>query len=351
MSTRSPLLWSVLVLSCEAESDLDLPAIEFETERTLVGIAHEESRPLCRGDLDKLDTQVASAEDMLGVVRPEPVEIYLYRLFEVPCPDPDTVACYRPDIDAVLASWRSVPHEIVHAVAREIRFPSLVWSEGTAELLTGKRTYKDDLTQLDSDYLARDRIPNYVTAAHFSRFLVETRGWEAWRRAIRGESPESIYGETLDKLTEAYEQDAPFSYPALEPCPYPPLPELGDGVWQETLQLSCDAPGTTQFEFEGGSGISDVSVLRTVELQAGRYALELSGGRMLYALRCQMDVLEAPIEDPFADDIRIEGYGVPNEFAPGQQHVVTVSAGTYELSVASGTIEDSTAELTITRLD
>lgn len=44
--------------------------------------------------------------------------------------------------------------------------------------------------------LLAEQLDTYLTAGHFSRFLVETRGWEAYGRIIRGESFDAVYGES-----------------------------------------------------------------------------------------------------------------------------------------------------------
>src|SRR5690606_20787918 len=128
---------------------------------------------------------------------------------------------------------------------RDLDFPSLFWEEGTADLLSGTATFKDSRVVLRPEDLDAQSLDNYITSAHFSRFLMETGGCQNYGRIIRGETFGDVYGEPAEAFTAAYERDAPYGYPPLEPCPFPELPEVEDGVWGETFEISCQSPEAT----------------------------------------------------------------------------------------------------------
>jgi hypothetical protein len=95
---------------------------------------------------------------------------------------------------------------------------------------------------------------------------------------IRGEATDAVYGVSTAALTDEYERDAPFAYPPLDPCPYPLLPEVDDGVWRERITISYDNPEATQFESVENSANPAAAVFRRLDLEAGTYAFELNNG-------------------------------------------------------------------------
>jgi hypothetical protein len=194
-----------------------------------------------------------------------------------------------------------VDHEIVHAVTREIDFPSLFWDEGAAEILSGRATRKDTSTVLRPEDLVAAQLDTYLTAGHFSRFLVETRGWVAYNRIIRGESFEAVHGESAALVTEEYEREAPFSYPPLEPCPYPALRPDAENRWAETFPLTCEDSAATGTEWPMGP-----TVMRTVELSGGTYAFRVQGASRYFLVGCHTDVLSEPTDPPSNGDLHNE---------------------------------------------
>lgn len=355
MSTpKSLALAAVIVGACSEDDGLNLPPLEFESERARVG-AEPAYFPLCAADLAHIDNRVAFVEDHLGVQRDELLEIYIvsFPTLGIPC-GADVDGCYLSD-DRILTGWQWIDHEIVHAVARDIEFPSRFWKEGNAELLSGKTTRKDTRVVLQPDDLEAETLTTYLSAAHFSRFLVETRGWDTYNRAIRGEPLEEIYGEDAAQLTEAYERDAPYAYPPLDPCPFPSLPEVEPGVWRERIEVSCESPDGTQFEWVTHSRAPGAAVVRSVELDAGTYAFEFDGGVEFIALACHTEeLLEEPTPPSNGDLYNEVDFWTGTPFPPAGTILLNVTAGTYRVSMSGGftsTTDDVAAELTVTRVE
>jgi hypothetical protein len=348
------LLALALVLGACAEDELVLPPLEYESRRARVGLGDRwVDSILCPGDLDAIDQRIEFIENRLGVSRDEPIDIYwLWYDDDIrvgPCKG-EHAACYTTwdnGDDAIFtALWQNLDHELVHAVARGIEFPSLFWNEGCAELLSGKATRKAERTVLTPEDLEAQSLTTYTTAAHFSRFLVETRGWEGYNRIIRGESFEAVYGESVAEVTDEYEAEAPFSYPPLEPCPFPPLPETGYG-WGDTIRLACEDPTATGTKHQHGP-----IVRRTIELAGGTYAFRVRGPIRYYLTGCHTDVLSERTDPPSSGDLYNEVDLVPpREFGPTGIQVLDLPEGTYRISPLGWHGEDLHAEIAVSEID
>jgi hypothetical protein len=308
---------------------------------------------LCPADLSRFDHRVEFVEARLGVRRDEPVTIYVVDSdredgWGPPQCSEGTLGCYAPAEDLVFTSfWSVIDHEIVHAVTRDIDFPSLFWSEGAAELLSGKTTRKDLRVTLEPKHLEVQTLETYITAAHFSRFLVETRGWDGYNRIIRGESFDAVYGESAGEVTDEYEREAPFAYPPLEPCPYPDLSEPDDGVWEDAFSLSCQDEASTGTEWPWGP-----TVFRTVELEAGTYAFRFRGGFRYFLLGCHTDTLLDEPAPPSNGDLYNEvDYATGTQFPPTGTHVLELTEGLYRLAAVGWHDESFDAEYYVTRVD
>ncbi|HET6585392.1 MAG TPA: hypothetical protein VFG69_18165 [Nannocystaceae bacterium] len=349
-------LVGLALVACE-DSGPELPPIALETDRARIALdEHYERDPPCHGDLDHIDEQVARVEELLGVERPEPVSIFLgVGGVDDFCSDPENqLACYRHDLDWIFGPWQALDHELVHAVARDIQFPSLFWSEGTAEMLS-RATQKSLTSVLTPDLFAATELINYVTPAHFSRFVVETYGWDAFNRIIRGESIEDVLGMSALEATQRYEEEAPYSYPRLDPCPYAPLASVGEGRWQETVAFTCESPDASSFEFLGGSTEWGPVLLRSLELEAGDYEFEFDGvlAYRFVLLGCLTEQLDVEPEPPSNGDLYNEAEGAGTEFPAVGRHTLTVTDGTYRIALvgAYAAPADATATFTVTRVE
>lgn len=347
------------LIACHA-SGPELPPFTIETDRARIALDEDYAAdPPCRGDLEHIDAQVARVEEFLGVERTGPVSIYLGDIDDY-CRDPDKlVGCYRGDLDMVFTAWAAVDHEIVHAVARDVQFPSRFFSEGTAELLSGSSRRATTTTLTPAD-LEAEVLQNYLSAAHFSRFVVETFGRDAFLELISGVPFDDALGVTALEATQHYEDEAPYAYPSMAPCPYPSLPSVADGVWQETVEFTCDSPEASAFEFGRYSQTPHPTIFRTVTLEAGEYEFDYDGGVApgYVLLGCFTDVLETPPAAPPSNgDLFNEIDGGGGTWFPGAgRQILAVPEGTYRIALLGAFVEipdgkDGTGTFTVTRVD
>ena len=200
--------------------------------------------------------------------------------------------------------------------------------------------------------LDEEELANYITAGHFARYLVETRGWTTYQDAVGGGGLESVLGLPVDALVEEFEREAPAAYPPRDPCPYPELPSVADGVWEESLTFSCGAEEATQYEFPDWSGTEGAAVWRSVRLDAGTYALEVEGGVEAVVVGCHTEVLSELPESPSSGDVWNEvDQGPDATFIAGVVHEVELTAGVYRVAMSSGTEGEETMRLRLRRLD
>jgi hypothetical protein len=245
-----------------------------------------------------------------------------------------------------------VRHEVGHAVASpELDFGGRVFlSEGYAEVAAGGTSRKSAYPLRAAD-LDEEELVNYIAAGHFARYLVETRGWTTYQDAVGGGGLEFVLGLSIDALVEEFEREAPAAFPPRDPCPYPELPNIADGVWEESLSFSCGAEGATQYEFPDWSGTEGAAVWRSVRLDAGTYALEVEGGVEAVVVGCHTEVLTELPEAPSNGDVWNEvDQGPDATFAAGLEHEVELAAGTYRVALSSGTQEEETMRIRLRRL-
>lgn len=335
------------LLGCSAPDPLELPPLQYFTERTAIAVLDD--HPPCAGDLAALDAHVEELEQLTGLRRSEPIDIYLGT--PEACDEGDR-ACYRPDLDVIFSPWQSIRHELAHAVERqEIDFASDFWSEGFAVVGAGASSTESLFETLSVDDLSGEReLINYAATGHFARYLVETRGWQAYR-AILEDGIEDALGQSPQSLVDEYEREAPAAYPPRHPCPYPVL-QPDDTGWTETFSFSCETPDATQYENLAASGTRGAAMVRSVVLEAGTYTFELQGGSELVLLGCLTEELVALPEPPSNGDVWNEvdqGQGQP--FEAGISHTLTVTRGTYRIAISSNTEDEATMELRIRRID
>ncbi|MBK6920253.1 MAG: hypothetical protein IPH07_22825 [Deltaproteobacteria bacterium] len=343
---------ATVVAACNAEQ-ADRPALDYEGERVRVGTELSDYTPLCRGDLDALDRRVALVEERLAVRRGPPIDIYLMEFDEIPCSG-DLLGCYRRerDRDEIFTTWSAVHHEVVHAAARELQFASLFWSEGAAEVLSGRSTRREMGRVLTPDDLVANHLDTYLSASHFSRYLVERHGWNAYGRIVRGDTFEDALGGSAQTVLTAYEDDAPYAYPPLDPCPYPEIPEIDDATWQAQVTVDCTAPDTTQMEWVEGSSSPLPATFRRIDLSAGTYAFELSPAGSFFLVGCHTDPLDAPTTLPSNGDLFNEAdQGFGTEFPHEGVHVLKLTAGVYRVAIQAPVLVPFEAELVVHRVE
>jgi hypothetical protein len=337
------LAFTLLTVACE-----QLPEIRYETEHLRIGTNYD--APLCRGDLDHFELVVTTLEERLGTTVTEPVTVYLWDENPGWCTSEYASGCFRDGV--VYGDALSVDHELVHAVIATFASPAALWNEGAAEALQSDRTLRGSSTpvaNLDRTTLEVD----YLTAGHFSRWLVETRGIETYRSLLRAGGSarvafEDTYAMTIEDAQAQYLSEAPYSYGALIGCEHPELPQVDALTWSDTLEVDCanaDVHATT-----GGLGAFRVLTITARD----DYAFSTSAALGVIS-RCDDEDLASPpmTDDPeFADVPPITDafvYQYTRIFgADGEVTVLDLVPGRYEVAVGSLDYEARTERLDVT---
>jgi hypothetical protein len=327
MHTRAATLLAACLGSTACQEPL--PPIRYVTEKALIGTDFDEE--VCPYQLQAIDDQIRFAEDMLGAPSDEKIEIYAYSEPPTSC---HGIGCYDYKRNIIQTYWAAIDHEVVHAVeARFVDEPRTFWSEGIAVALEEQGTYEGQSSVLSNVGVTDNLKLDYSTAGHFVRWLLENEDPVLIRRVLKGESTDAVYGRSIEALAAEYEAEHPFAYPPWRPCDYPALPSPEVGRWAETIEVSCDHPqGTAGENYRR-------SVVRSVELEAGTYALETIGGSGTRIVGCQMDVWEeappAMANGDVPNQVEMSQTAVGVLFASGQVHEVTLTDGTYKVVVAT----------------
>ncbi|MEX1367511.1 MAG: hypothetical protein AB1Z98_30565 [Nannocystaceae bacterium] len=336
---RPPLGWfrSLLVvgtvgspLACTEP----LPQIRYVTDQAEIGTDFGHS--ICPSELAWLDGHIEYVEDLLDAGSDERIEIYLYQSVPPQC---HLFGCYTEE-GYIASNWNALDHEVVHAVVDRIGDPPPFWSEGIAEALTRRGTYRGYRQAVSENVMASDSTEvDYATAGHFVRWLIQTRGIESVRMVLEGGSVEHAFGQTLAQLEAEYEEDAPYAYPPIrDACDFLPLPAVDEVSWSEDIAISCDREGI--FRFEGFW----LSAVRTVQLPAGRYELRVSGGEGARIVGCQDREWSQPPPEMVNGD-------VPNAVEDGQTawgvlfesertHMLDLTEGRYKIVLPTWDDED-----------
>lgn len=248
------------------------------------------SREICAGTVAYLDPYIERTFDFLGAKMPEGFIVPVWVVNDPPCAGGS--ACYVPSEQAVYlrsldrSDGRAsgvVRHELTHAVIDQVWGRSIPFlEEGLAETLgrtvdplpgAGVLAVKD---MLDG---SADEV-DYVAAARFTRFLIDTRGLDRFKRLFQDKTEASqeavlgrfatVYGEDFERIEAEY-------LSAGIPCEYqidlcnPTEAQQVDSSWSASLAASCDDP-----DFYGTAGENYVlmATQRTIEiLVAGKYEL------------------------------------------------------------------------------
>ena len=344
----------LLAYSCVLAACQELPELQYETEHLRIGTRFEES--LCRGDLDRLEALVTDLEVQLDASVERPIEVYVWSDIDADPPDwcdGNLEGCYVEADRAIYTSERSIGHELVHAVVDTFADPAPFWSEGAADALEFTRTQYS--SSPPSETVESD-APNYSTASHFARWLINSYGIESYRALLRqgGSAREafaSTYGLSIEEAEASYFDEAPASYGALNACGHPSLPSTGEGVWSESFEIDCASP-----HVYGGS-LSMLIKRELVISEHGHYAVSTTADGGLLS-RCQdEDYLIAPTLDepelygdvPAYTEAVLDGYLVP---LPGNEEarVLELAPGRYELAVGYLSYETQTAEVEVARV-
>ncbi|MEM9463700.1 MAG: hypothetical protein AAGF11_56705 [Myxococcota bacterium] len=200
---------------------------------------------------------------------------------------------------------------------------SFFWDEGIAVALSGRTRQGETDVSANFD-LERGESLDYPTAGHFTRWLVEERGHEGLRALARKQPLSDAYGIELVEAIQGYEDDAPWSYPSMDPCRGMALSPTGPDTWDVEVIIDCTEPSSTSRRSLGAGAT------RTIDIeQSGTYSLYLDGGHGVSIVACQLDVIDEPPDGDFAGDIIREEAGLkpPSGFASGQEHQIDLEPG------------------------
>lgn len=279
---------------------------------------------LCQGDITHIEQTIDRFEDILDTTVREPIPIFIHSRFAdvITGCGSNVAGCFNND-EEVHTLWQALEHEIVHAVAFPLGSSSFFWDEGIAVALSGRTRQGETDVSANFD-LERGESLDYPTAGHFTRWLVEERGHEGLRALARKQPLSDAYGIELVEAIQGYEDDAPWSYPSMDPCRGMALSPTGPDTWDVEVIIDCTEPSSTSRRSLGAGAT------RTIDIeQSGTYSLYLDGGHGVSIVACQLDVIDEPPDGDFAGDIIREEAGLkpPSGFASGQEHQIDLEPG------------------------
>ncbi|WAS95393.1 hypothetical protein [Nannocystis punicea] len=292
---RAHLLVLVLLVACAPPApDAEEPRPAWVGEHFTIDTTVE-TEQLCAGSVQSLDRFIERAFAFLGEPVPDDF-VALVEVGDISVCSPAAHACYLADpntsylesladFDLPLATLR---HELVHAITWEAWGPSVsFFAEGIAAALEGPVLVSAPIPVGDQLTLTTGTL-DYGAAALFTRFLIDTRGLDAFRRMYQGARSWSeddiralfleVYGESLAELEAEYLASPLGCTYAVDLCEAEGAERVAD-VWSHSFVVSCDDPGyvgvrdpSPQVLFTGMWTSMPLRVER-----AGRYRLRSSG--------------------------------------------------------------------------
>lgn len=257
---------------------------------------------LCEGTRAHLQTYIERSFEFFETPIPRGFHVPIYVVDDAPCP---SAACYvssenRVYIeDLVGVGFRvaaTLRHEVTHAVIDRVWGESApFFEEGLAESLTwhlsGSWAKPPPLVPVGDllDVTAFDL--DYTAAARFIRFLIDTRGLEAFKELFQGAGGRSkeeimdlvgeVYGESFAALEAEFLSGPPRCTFQVDICDLEVAEPVG-AAWSHSFAASCDDP-----EFYGSVGpdSTQIATQRTLEIEvAGTY--HLVSDAHLFLARC-----------------------------------------------------------------
>jgi hypothetical protein len=293
-----PLLLGLAVSIVDGACSTDFEA---ELYGEYVTFDIDEVRQPCAGTLPHLDRYVERAFEFLDASPPPPGWNVPVRVFASnDCLDTGGHACYLPsegeihvgDLDDGARASAVLRHELAHAVIHQVWGRSLpFFEEGLANSLSETREleFVSSVNVPINDMMDREaREVDYTAAARFTRFLIDSRGLDRFRRLftrVDGSSLDDVvvafaevYGEGFQELEDEYLSGAPRCVYQLDICDDAAI-EAVDEVWMATFAASCDDP-----DFYGSTSAESAIMAsqRTIELEkGGRYRFIASSSVIL----------------------------------------------------------------------
>lgn len=302
------------------------PGCEPVDEDTRVGehfdITFErEARRACTGTAEHLDDYIERAFEFFEAEAPQGAWVPISVVEQPPC---TRSACYRYDEHRIyiknLDELASRPgavlrHELSHAVVSEVWGQSAsFFDEGLAESLSPTshwgRALGEDVAV--SPYLdAESGDIDYALAARFTRFLIDSRGRERFKRLFQGARDltgaeiqrlaEEVYGEPFAAIEADFLSGPTRCTFLLDPCD-PTRAEPVDQSWSTVFAADCADP-----DFYGSSSDEDVMMgtRRNLELTVGgRYRIR--GNSRMTLVGCGDCEAQRVFDFPFGADAELD---------------------------------------------
>jgi len=305
-----------------------------------------------------VDEHMSTMAERLGVELDEPVEVYLTSSPDAYiCPD-GVGGCYAPTLDTTYTNWRSLYHEVIHAIVWR-RNPDLdfhlfdlrFWDEGLAEGFEGHRVgggpFPNILSLVEQESIqGRD----YDAAAHFVRWLESEYGFAPFVSIIDGVSFVDAFGVPLEDAVARYETSAPYSYDGWRSCLGEPVPPDENGVFRFSSAVRYDEPYVFNFAWPSSRQRYFVFTVET----AGPFEIRLSspdGPRPARLLYCFEGVLKEDPGSPVVSGVLTNESTIittsPNNAGRDEFGVLELVPGTYQLGIPYNAIR---VDVTITPL-
>lgn len=321
----------VALAACTVAPDPSGGHVEFVFEN--------ESRQLCAGSVAHLNSYVERVFEFFEEPVPEAFVVPVYVVNDSTCRHG---ACYRPgdkevfteSLDDLGARTSGVlRHELSHAVIDVVWGRSVpFFGEGLAEALSPTSDWSlvamevapvGDMLDSGTDSL------DYIAAARFVRFLIDTRGLARFERMFQAASERTqgairatfmeIYGEDFDAVEAEFLSGAPRCMFQVDICDVEHAESVGP-AWSLAFAASCDDP-----DFYGSIGSDDESIAtqRTIFVEsAGAYHLSASSPVLL--ARCGDCEVQSIPTLVYERDIELQEGHYTLEFTMTKDTVVTL---------------------------
>jgi hypothetical protein len=234
-----------------------------ETPRPNIPLTHstehldihvDEGIMMCAGSAADWEHFYRYVANELDITPTQRVPVYLVRRPGRHCGISNARGCVMPD-GVVFTAYDVIYHELVHALACEWRHSSTPFlSEGLA---TSFEQGPRKSSAHPADFVTHGRAGfsrYYYYAGHFVRWLLDTAGPDALRRAYQGAPLDggpgvlavlnAVYGDA-EALFEDYQQTAPQMWAPHRLCDgVPRLEPTGVDTWHFESMFDCDSPST-----------------------------------------------------------------------------------------------------------